>query len=99
MTADLHVGHVSNAQRGAVARYGDLLAGMRGTPEPLLSGTKGPRFIHESRPLVPKGGFEPPRAFAHYALNVARLPVPPFRRAPIIYRAAQISGKPGQASF
>ena len=28
---------------------------------------------------VPKGRFELPRAFAHYALNVARLPVPPLR--------------------
>jgi hypothetical protein len=24
--------------------------------------------------LVPKGGFEPPRPYGHYALNVARLP-------------------------
>lgn len=30
-------------------------------------------------PAVPKGRFELPRAFAHYALNVARLPVPPLR--------------------
>jgi proline dehydrogenase len=30
--------------------------------------------------MVPKGGFEPPRAHAHYALNVACLPVPPLRR-------------------
>lgn len=30
--------------------------------------------------LVPKGGFEPPRTCAHYALNVACLPVPPLRR-------------------
>ena len=31
-------------------------------------------------PLVPQEGFEPPRANAHYALNVARLPIPPLRR-------------------
>ena len=31
------------------------------------------------RTVVPKGRFELPRAFAHYALNVARLPVPPLR--------------------
>src|SRR5579883_1178356 len=30
---------------------------------------------------VPKGRFELPRASAHYALNVARLPVPPLRPA------------------
>src|SRR5437870_2356594 len=28
---------------------------------------------------VPKGRFELPRANAHYALNVARLPIPPLR--------------------
>ena len=28
---------------------------------------------------MPKVGFEPTRAFAHYALNVARLPIPPLR--------------------
>lgn len=27
---------------------------------------------------VPKRGLEPPRAYAHYTLNVARLPIPPF---------------------
>ena len=30
--------------------------------------------------LVPKEGLEPTRANAHYALNVARLPVSPLRR-------------------
>ncbi len=29
--------------------------------------------------LVPKVGLEPTRAYAHYALNVARLPIPPLR--------------------
>ncbi len=29
--------------------------------------------------FVPQEGFEPARAIAHYALNVARLPVPPLR--------------------
>lgn len=28
---------------------------------------------------VPKGRFELPRGYPHYALNVARLPVPPLR--------------------
>ncbi len=30
---------------------------------------------------MPKVGFEPTRAKAHYALNVARLPIPPLRLA------------------
>src|SRR3954452_7666887 len=30
---------------------------------------------------VPKGRFELPRGYPHYALNVARLPVPPLRLA------------------
>lgn len=30
---------------------------------------------------VPKVGVEPTRAFAHYALNVARLPIPPLRHS------------------
>src|SRR5690242_20100671 len=30
---------------------------------------------------VPKGGLEPPRAYAHCALNAARLPIPPLRRS------------------
>ncbi len=29
--------------------------------------------------LVPKEGFEPSRPYEHYALNVARLPIPPLR--------------------
>jgi hypothetical protein len=30
--------------------------------------------------VVPKGGLEPPRAYAHNALNVACLPIPPLWR-------------------
>ena len=33
---------------------------------------------------MPKVGLEPTRAFAHYALNVARLPIPPLRLAQVI---------------
>jgi hypothetical protein len=29
--------------------------------------------------LVPTKGLEPPREYSHYALNVARLPIPPRR--------------------
>src|SRR5947209_3257055 len=29
--------------------------------------------------MVPKEGFEPSRPYGHYALNVARLPIPPLR--------------------
>lgn len=28
---------------------------------------------------MPQEGLEPPRAYAHYVLNVARLPIPPLR--------------------
>ena len=30
--------------------------------------------------MMPKVGFEPTRPYGHYALNVARLPIPPLRR-------------------
>ena len=35
--------------------------------------------------LVSKRGFEPPRAYAHYPLKVARLPVPPLGHAGLDY--------------
>lgn len=38
------------------------------------------RSMNERRSMVPKGRFELPRPYGHYALNVARLPVPPLRR-------------------
>jgi hypothetical protein len=38
------------------------------------------------RVQVPKVGFEPTRAFAHYALNVARLPIPPLRLSGQFYQ-------------
>jgi hypothetical protein len=37
--------------------------------------------------FVPKEGFEPSRGNSHYALNVARLPIPPLRLARFILRA------------
>jgi hypothetical protein len=48
-----------------------------------------------ARGRVPKVGFEPTRAYAHYALNVARLPIPPLRHAhfngrELFYRKSQI---------
>lgn len=36
---------------------------------------------------MPKEGFEPSRAYAHYALNVARLPVPPLRHSQDVLRS------------
>ena len=42
---------------------------------------------------VPKGGLEPPRAFAHYALNVARLPIPPLRRELKVYQGRAATGQ------
>src|SRR5215213_2630039 len=38
-----------------------------------------PRPISQQGSAVPKGRFELPRGYPHYALNVARLPVPPLR--------------------
>ena len=38
-----------------------------------------PRPITRQGSAVPKGRFELPRGYPHYALNVARLPVPPLR--------------------
>ena len=46
--------------------------------------------------LVPKGGLEPPRGNPHYALNVARLPVPPLRQCVIPSRPL---GKKSQRKF
>ena len=37
------------------------------------------RPITQQASAVPKGRFELPRGYPHYALNVARLPVPPLR--------------------
>ncbi len=36
--------------------------------------------------VVPKVGFEPTRGHPHYALNVARLPIPPLRPEPLARR-------------
>jgi hypothetical protein len=52
--------------------------------EVVRRGAVGGASPSRSRPdrkheVVPKKGLEPPRANAHYALNVARLPIPPLR--------------------
>jgi len=39
-----------------------------------------PANAEDSLSLVPQEGLEPPWEYSHYALNVARLPVPPLRR-------------------
>jgi hypothetical protein len=36
--------------------------------------------VNRLQEVMPKGGLEPPRAYAHCALNAARLPIPPLRR-------------------
>ncbi len=41
---------------------------------------------------MPKVGFEPTRANAHYALNVARLPIPPLRLINLVWQFYRISG-------
>ena len=56
------------------------------TKNPLCSG-----FLR-----VPKEGFEPSRGNPHYALNVARLPIPPLRQAHLASR--RISGRCGQGA-
>ena len=50
--------------------------------ETRLSGLANRRTRPTMRPfrMVPKGGLEPPRAYAHNALNVACLPIPPLWR-------------------
>ena len=44
---------------------------------------------------VPKGGLEPPRAFAHCDLNAARIPISPLRRGgkatPLVSQASSTS--------
>ena len=49
--------------------------------EPTALAFAGPRSIQLSykRTMVPKGRLELPYPLGHYALNVARLPVPPLR--------------------
>ena len=42
--------------------------------------------------MVPKGRLELPRAKGHYALNVARLPIPPLRPIFLACFAAPIAG-------
>ena len=40
--------------------------------------------------VMPKVGFEPTRANAHYALNVARLPISPLRPAEVHFTNSHI---------
>ena len=40
--------------------------------------------------VVPKVGFEPTRGHPHYALNVARLPIPPLRPTALIIQDSQV---------
>ena len=47
----------------------------------LIQNKQAPQPYGPGRSRVPKRGLEPRRAFAHYALNVARLPIPPLRQA------------------
>ncbi len=44
---------------------------------------------------VPKGGLEPPQAYAYMTLNHARLPIPPLRLAVSgVYGGRRAEGKP-----
>src|SRR5215218_4956290 len=57
-----------------VVGHGYRVMGRRFRPIPY-----DPRPITRQGSAVPKGRFELPRGYPHYALNVARLPVPPLR--------------------
>ena len=62
--------------------------------EPAASASAGLRSIqlsYKREHLVPRAGFEPTRAFAHYALNVARLP---FRHPGIWWAALDLNQRP-----
>jgi hypothetical protein len=50
--------------------------------------------------MVPKEGFEPSWVFTHYALNVARLPIPPLRLAwNLLLTQCILSGFPFLSTF
>ena len=62
--------------------------------EPATSASAGLRSIqlsYKRTDMVPREGFEPTRAFAHYALNVARLP---FRHLGIWWAALDLNQRP-----
>ena len=42
--------------------------------------------MFDQAPVVPKGRLELPQPYGYYALNVARLPIPPLRLAGSIIR-------------
>jgi hypothetical protein len=64
---------VVNVRTGVSGRQGVKVAGGYIPCHPVTPRPSHPR-------LVPKGRFELPRGYPHYALNVARLPVPPLRQ-------------------
>ena len=48
---------------------------------------------------MPKGGVEPPLPYGNYALNVARLPVPPLRQVALTlirYRGRDVKNQPAK---
>jgi hypothetical protein len=68
---------VVNVQRLRLGCRGVRVSGYQAqtfVPTPCYPATQSP-----SKSAVPKGRFELPRGYPHYALNVARLPVPPLR--------------------
>lgn len=51
---------------------------------------------------MPRGGFEPPQAYAHQTLNLARLPIPPSRQYPktvSFYKLNKIISTKNQTNF
>ena len=55
--------------------------GIRGCEKEPVGYMSVKKQTRSSRVCVPKEGFEPSRGNPHYALNVARLPIPPLRPA------------------
>ena len=73
-------------------------------PRPRCKGTRPRPFRLASetgsdRTLVPKGRFELPRGYPHYALNVARLPVSPLRPVGAVPRSRPRDSNPRPAVY
>src|SRR5439155_26787387 len=91
------LGHRPSPAQGRQAMAPTGRHGWRGSPRKagrlLARSEKAKTARLQVARSVPKRGLEPRRAFAHYALNVARLPIPPLRQGVrIISRAARGRG-------
>jgi hypothetical protein len=66
-------------QRAAASPWVSGCSGVEVSGDTLTPSPSHPETRSPSESAVPKGRFELPRGYPHYALNVARLPVPPLR--------------------